>query len=93
MRYQDALKEVDMQQNSSEARCTKSDGLVIKPSQPLCRVTRSMTALAAHFLPWNSVKFADYIAIAEWIQVNVPKRACLCYKHLAKALFKTCSKN
>ena len=62
LRYQVPLKEVNLQQKSSEARCTKTDGPVIKPSQPLSRVTRSMMALAAHFPPWNFVKFADYIA-------------------------------
>ena len=36
----------------------------------LSRVTRSIMALAAHFLPWNFVKFADYIAIAEYIEVS-----------------------
>ena len=49
-------------------------GPVIKPSQPLSRATRAMVALAAHFLPWNFVNFADYIAIAECIEVSVPKR-------------------
>ena len=64
------VKEVDMQQKSSEARCIKSDGPVIKTCQPLSRVTRSMMALVAHFLPWNFVKFADYRAMAEYIEVG-----------------------
>ena len=37
---------------------TKSDGPIIKPSQPVSRVTRSIMTLAANFLPWNFVKFA-----------------------------------
>ena len=78
-----------MQQKSSEVRCTKSDGPVIKPSQTLSTVTRSMMAFAPHFLPWNFVKFAYYIAIAECIEVSGAQKSMSIYKHLAKALFKT----
>ena len=52
LRYQAAIKEMDMQQKSSEARSTKSDGPVIKPSQSLPRVTRSMfRTLPKNFSP------------------------------------------
>ena len=66
VRYQIALKKVDVQRKSSEVRCRprpalkKTDGPVIKPSQPLFRAVMSITALVANLLPWNFVKFADY---------------------------------
>ena len=65
-----------MQQNlqklgaGQEQRCTKSDGPVIKPRQPLSRITRSIMALVAHFLPCNFVKFAGFLNIAECIGVG-----------------------
>ena len=73
--YQAALREVNMQQKSSEARCRlrpalhKTDKPAIKPSQPPSRVQIIM-AIVAHSLPWNFVRFADYTAIAEYNEVS-----------------------
>ena len=69
LRYQVALKEVDMQQKNlqkpgvrQDQHCAKSDRPVIKP--------RPIMALFANLLPCNFVKFADYTSIAECIEVS-----------------------
>ena len=98
LRYRVDLKEVDMQQKSSEGRfrlrrhCTKSDGPVIKPRQTLPRFSRSMIALVAHFLPWNFVKFTEYIAMAEYIEVSNAHRRASILQTFSKTLFRTRSK-
>ena len=51
-----------------------------------------MIALVAHFLPWNSVKFADYIAMAEYIEVSNAHRGVSILQRFSKALFRTCLK-